>query len=51
VYAKKNNADRSLLYLKNAVEFNPEVIKWAKDDSDLQVLADLPEYKKLLERP
>jgi tetratricopeptide (TPR) repeat protein len=51
VYAKKNNTGRSLIYLKHAVEFNPEVKKWAKDDSDLQVLADLPEYKKLLERP
>jgi tetratricopeptide (TPR) repeat protein len=51
LYAQKNDAARSLLYLKNAVEFNPEVIKWAKDDADLQVLADLPAFKKLLERP
>lgn len=51
VYAKRNNTGRSLLYLKNAVAFNPEVIKWAKDDGDLQALADLPEFKKLLERP
>ena len=50
LYAQKNDAARSLLYLKNAVEFNPEVIKWAKDDADLQVLADLPAFKKLLER-
>lgn len=51
VYAKRNNTDRSLRYLKNAVAFNPEVIKWAKDDGDLQPLADLPEFKKLMERP
>jgi Tfp pilus assembly protein PilF len=48
VYAKRNNTDRSLLYLKKAVAFNPEVIKWAKDDGDLQSLADLPEFKKLI---
>ena len=51
LYAQKNDAARSLLYLKNAIRYNPEVIKWAKDDSDLQVLADLPAFKKLLERP
>ena len=51
VYAKKNNTDRSLLYLKNAIESNPEVIKWAKEDDDLKALADLPAYKKLMERP
>ena len=50
LYAQKNDAARSLLYLKNAIRYNPEVIKWAKDDSDLQVLADLPAFKKLLER-
>jgi len=50
VYAKKNNPDRSLLYLKDAIRFNPEVIKWATDDSDLQVMADIPAFKKLLEK-
>lgn len=51
LFAQKNDTARSLLYLKNAIEFNPEVIKWAKDDSDLKVLADLPAFKKLLEKP
>ena len=51
LYAQQNDAARSLLYLKNAIRYNPEVIKWAKADSDLQVLADLPAFKKLLERP
>jgi tetratricopeptide (TPR) repeat protein len=50
LYAQKNDVSRSLLYLKNAIKFNPEVIKWAKNDSDLQVLADLPAFKKLLEK-
>ncbi|MGD0278787.1 MAG: tetratricopeptide repeat protein [Smithella sp.] len=50
LYAQKNDAARSLSYLKNAIGFNPEVRKWAKDDGDLKVWADLPEFKKLLEK-
>jgi tetratricopeptide (TPR) repeat protein len=50
LYAQKNDVSRSLLYLKNAIKFNPEVIKWAKNDSDLKVLADLPAFNKLLEK-
>jgi tetratricopeptide (TPR) repeat protein len=50
LYAQKNDAARSLFYLKKAIEFNPEVIKWAKDDGDLKALVDLPEFKKLLEK-
>ncbi len=49
LYAQKNDAARSLSYLKNAISFNPEARKWAKDDGDLKVWADLPEFKKLLE--
>jgi tetratricopeptide (TPR) repeat protein len=50
LYAQKNDVPRSLLYLKNAIRFNPEVRKWAKNDGDLKVLANLPEFKKLLEK-
>jgi len=50
VYAKKNNTDRSLLYLKNAIMYNPEVRHWAENDGDLKTMADLPEFKKLLEK-
>ena len=50
LYAQKNDVSRSLLYLKNAIRFNPEVRKWAKNDGDLKVLANLPEFKKLLEK-
>ena len=50
LYAQKNDAALSLSYLRNAIGFNPEVRKWAKDDSDLKVWADLPEFKKLLEK-
>jgi tetratricopeptide (TPR) repeat protein len=50
LYAQKNDVSRSLFHLKNAIRHNPEVRKWAEKDSDLQVMADLPEFKKLLEK-
>jgi tetratricopeptide (TPR) repeat protein len=50
LYAQKNDVSQSLFYLKNAIEFNPEVRKWAKNDGDLKALANLPEFKKLLEK-
>jgi hypothetical protein len=50
LYAKKNDMPQSLFYLKNAIEFNPEVMKWAKNDGDLKALANLPEFKKLVEK-
>jgi tetratricopeptide (TPR) repeat protein len=49
IYAQQNDTNRSLSYLKNAIGFNPLVKKWAENDGDLKVLADLPEFKKLLE--
>jgi hypothetical protein len=50
LYAQKNDVPQSLFYLKNAIEFNPEVRQWAKNDSDLKALANLPEFKKLMEK-
>lgn len=50
LYAQKNDVPQSLFYLRNAIEFNPEVRKWAKNDGDLKALANLPEFKKLVER-
>lgn len=50
IYAQQNDFNRSLSYLKNAVGFNPQVRTWAESDRDLKVLADLPEFKKLLEK-
>ena len=50
LYAQKNDAARSLHYLKNAIRYNPEVRHWAENDGDLQTMADLPEFKKLLEK-
>jgi hypothetical protein len=51
LYAQKNDMPQSLFYLKNAIEFNPEVRQWAKNDGDLKALANLPEFKKLVEKP
>ena len=50
LYAQKNDVPQSLFYLKNAIEFNPEVRQWAKNDGDLKALANLPEFKKLMEK-
>ncbi|MGD0021084.1 MAG: tetratricopeptide repeat protein [Smithellaceae bacterium] len=51
LYAQKNDVPQSLFYLKNAIEFNPQARQWAKSDSDLKVLADLLEFKNLVEKP
>jgi len=50
LYAQKNDVPQSLFYLQNAIEFNPEVRKWAKNDGDLKALANLPEFKILMEK-
>ena len=50
LYAQKNDVSKSLFYLKNAIEFNPEARQWAKNDGDLKVLGNLPEFKKLMEK-
>jgi Tfp pilus assembly protein PilF len=50
LYAQKNEETRSLFHLKKAVGFNPQVRDWAKNDGDLRAMADLPEFKKLLEK-
>lgn len=50
IYAQQNDTKRSLSYLKNAIRFNPRVRQWVENDNDLKVLADLPEFKKLMEK-
>ena len=50
LYAQKKDVPQSLFYLKNAIEFNPEVRNWAKNDGDLKALANLPDFKKLVEK-
>jgi tetratricopeptide (TPR) repeat protein len=48
LYAQKKDTQQSLFYLKNAIEFGPQARQWAKSDSDLKVIADLPEFKNLV---
>jgi len=50
LYARQNDTAQSIRYLKKAVGYNPDVRRWAKNDKDLQILADLPEFKKLVEK-
>jgi tetratricopeptide (TPR) repeat protein len=50
VYARKNDVDRSLFYLKNALDFNPVVRKWVEEDQDFKNLAGLPEFKNMLQK-
>ena len=50
LYAQKNDVPQSLFYLKNAIEFNQEVRQWAKNDGDFKALANLPEFKKMMEK-
>ena len=49
LYAQKNDTKQSLFYLKNAIDFNPEVRQWAARDNDLKNLADLPAFNKILQ--
>jgi tetratricopeptide (TPR) repeat protein len=49
LYARNHDAEKSVSYLKKAVGYNSDVRKWVKEDKDLQVLADLPEFQKLME--
>ena len=49
LYAQKNDTELSLFYLKNAINFNPEVRQWAARDDDLKNLTELPEFKKIMQ--
>ncbi len=49
LYAQKNDTELSLFYLKNAINFNPEVRQWAAQDNDLKNLTGLPEFKKIMQ--
>ncbi|MEE9912936.1 MAG: tetratricopeptide repeat protein [Deltaproteobacteria bacterium] len=49
LYAQKNDTKQSLFYLRNAVDLNPEVRLWARQDDDLKNLANLPEFNKILQ--
>ncbi|MDP2853175.1 MAG: tetratricopeptide repeat protein [Smithellaceae bacterium] len=49
LYAQKNDTKQSLLYLKSAIDINPEAKQWAAQDDDLKVLVDLPEFNQLVQ--
>lgn len=49
LHAGSKDIARSLDYLWKAVQLNPEIKKWAKEDRDLQILHASPEFKKLTE--
>lgn len=50
LYAQQNNREQSLHHLRKAIGFHPEARLWAENDEDFHILADLPEFKKLLEK-
>ena len=49
LYAQKNDTKQGIYYLKNAVDFNPEVRQWASQDEDLKNLAGLPEFRNIIQ--
>jgi tetratricopeptide (TPR) repeat protein len=51
LYARKNDTKNSMHFLKKAIGFNPEAGQWAIRDNDLKTLANLPEFKKLVQVP
>ena len=51
LYARKNDTKNSMHFLKKAIGFNPEAVQWAIRDNDLKTLANLTEFKKLVQVP
>jgi len=49
LYARTNELDESLWYLKMAARLDGKVIEWAKKDADLRRVVASPEFKKLTE--
>ena len=49
LYAQLNNTQKSLFYLKNAVKLNPEAKTWAAQDGDFKGLANIAEYKTIIQ--
>jgi tetratricopeptide (TPR) repeat protein len=47
IYARMNDLSTSIQYLKTAVELNPMVKSWAREDKDLSNLKGSPEFKKI----
>ncbi len=49
LYARTNDREQSLQFLKKAAAMNPDVKRWAKEDQDLKGLKALAEFKKIVE--
>ena len=49
LYARTNEIDESLWYLKVAATLDGNVIHWVKKDADMQNVVASPEFKKLME--
>jgi tetratricopeptide (TPR) repeat protein len=49
LYARTNEIDESLWYLKVAATLDGNVINWVKKDADMQNVVASPEFKKLME--
>ncbi|WP_249012058.1 hypothetical protein [Conexibacter sp. DBS9H8] len=41
----------ALAHLRSAVALMPELARFARDDADLNALADLPEFRELIDVP
>ena len=49
LYSITGDANRSLLYLNKAADLNREAVNWAREDSDLKNLWELPEFREMAE--
>lgn len=48
-YARNAQAERALDALRRALQLNPGLVDWSKEDSDLEALRELPAYQALYE--
>ena len=48
-YATTGQPDKALPLLPQALRLRPDLVEWSKQDSDLDVLRDLPAFKALYE--
>jgi tetratricopeptide (TPR) repeat protein len=48
-YAQSGDKAQSLVHLKKAASLNGEVLTWAKEDTDLALIVQMPEFHQLVE--
>jgi len=49
LYAQINDRKKSMVYLKKAIALNPEARLWAARDADFKSLADVDDFKNLMQ--